>query len=381
MPAFSLLLPVGISFYTFQTLSYSIDVYRGHVEPERHFGRFALYVSFFPQLVAGPIERSRRLLPQFRERFQFNGARAEAGMRLILWGLFMKVVMADRLGAYVNVVYSDIDAYSGWPVWMTGLGFVYQIYGDFAGYSLIAIGSAQVMGFRLMTNFRQPLTAPTIADFWRRWHISLTTWFRDYLYVPLGGNKQGQARLALNVMIVFTVTGLWHGAAWGFVIWGAINGLYMIVGRLTFNWREGLWARLHGPEPSEERPVAAGFALSPRVRPILGQVIVHTLMAISCVFFRAESFPDMVTTFRHLVPQPGTVTSLAFGSFGSLDLITMIVAVVVLYTMDVLEERKQIVSTFSDRPRTVRFVAYTVLAVVLVLFGSYDVQEFIYFQF
>ena len=381
VPEFSLLLPVGISFYTFQTLSYSIDVYRGHVEPERHLGRFALYVSFFPQLVAGPIERSRRLLPQFRERFSFDGARAEAGMRLILWGLFMKVVMADRIGAYVNAVYSDIDAYSGLPVWLTVLGFLYQIYGDFAGYSLIAIGSAQVMGFRLITNFRQPLTAPSIADFWRRWHISLTTWFRDYLYAPLGGKKKGEVRYVINTFIVFTVTGLWHGAAWGFILWGAINGLYLVVGGLTVRRRSALWRRLSGPPRTAGSPAAAGLVLSPHVRPILGRAIVHVLMGVSCVFFRAESLPDVVTTFAHLVPQPGTVRAVAFGPFGSLEVLAMVSAIVLLYTMDTLEERVQFISAFSDRTRWVRFVAYVALAAVIVLFGAYDVQQFIYFQF
>ena len=381
VPGFSLLLPVGISFYTFQTLSYSIDVYRGHVEPERHLGRFALYVSFFPQLVAGPIERSRRLLPQFRERFAFDAARAEAGLRLILWGLFMKVVMADRIGAYVNVVYSDIDAYSGLPVWLTVLGFLYQIYGDFAGYSLIAIGSAQVMGFRLMTNFRQPLTAPSIADFWRRWHISLTTWFRDYLYAPLGGKKKGEVWYVINTFIVFAVTGLWHGAAWGFVLWGAINGVYLVVGGLTVRRRSALWKRLLGPPRQVGDPVAAGLVLPAATRPIVGRVIVHVLMGVSCVFFRAESLPDVLTTFRHLAPQPGTVKALAFGPFGSLEVLAMAGAIVALYLMDTLEERVRLISDFSDRARSVRFVAYVVLAAVIVLFGAYDVQEFIYFQF
>jgi D-alanyl-lipoteichoic acid acyltransferase DltB (MBOAT superfamily) len=381
VPEFSLLLPVGISFYTFQTLSYSIDVYRGHVEPERHLGRFALYVSFFPQLVAGPIERSRRLLPQFRERFSFDAARAETGLRLILWGLFMKVVMADRIGAYVNVVYADIDAYSGLPVWLTVLGFLYQIYGDFAGYSLIAIGSAQVMGFRLMTNFRQPLTAPSISDFWRRWHISLTTWFRDYLYAPLGGKKKGTARYVVNVLIVFTVTGLWHGAAWGFIFWGAINGLYLVVGGLTVRRRSALWKRLLGPPREAGAPVAAGLVLPAATRPVVGRVVVHVLMGVSCVFFRAESFPDVWTTFAHLAPQPGTVQKLAFGPFGTLDILAMVTAIVALYAMDMLEERVQLISTFSTRLRSVRFVAYVALAAIIVLFGAFDVQEFIYFQF
>ena len=385
VPEFSLLLPVGISFYTFQTLSYSVDVYRGHVEPERHLGRFALYVSFFPQLVAGPIERSRRLLPQFRERFSFDAARTETGLRLILWGLFMKVVMADRIGTYVNVVYSDIEAYSGLPVWMTILGFVYQIYGDFAGYSLIAIGSAQVMGFRLMTNFRQPLTAASIADFWRRWHISLTTWFRDYLYAPLGGKKKGNARYVINTLIVFTVTGLWHGAAWGFIIWGVLNGIYLVVGGLTARRRSALWRRLSSP-PDRHAGVAqaAGLVmpvLGPKLRYVVGNLTALVLLAASCVFFRAESLSDAVITFQHLVPRPGTTTDLIFGQIGTLEFVAMFGALLLLHFMDLLEERVQLISTFSSRLRSVRFAAYVALAAIIVLFGAYDVQEFIYFQF
>lgn len=237
------------------------------------------------------------------------------------------------------------------------------------------------MGFRLMTNFRQPLTAPSISDFWRRWHISLTTWFRDYLYAPLGGKKKGPTRYIINVLIVFTVTGLWHGAAWGFILWGAINGLYLVVGGLTVRRRSALWKRVLRPADTEDRPAAGGLKLPRVVRPVLGRIIVHVLMGASCVFFRAESFPDMMTTFSHLIPRSGTVQSLAFGPFGTIDVIAMVGAIVTLYIMDTLEERFQLISSFSKQLRSLRFVVYVVLAAIIILFGAYDVQEFIYFQF
>ncbi|MCB0064655.1 MAG: MBOAT family protein, partial [Caldilineaceae bacterium] len=225
VPAFQVLLPVGISFYTFQTLSYTIDVYRGKLAPERHFGRFALYVAFFPQLVAGPIERATHLLPQFHQPMTFNQTRIASGLRLLLWGMFKKVVIADRLALYVNQVYDHPGDHGALTLLIASYFFAFQIYCDFSGYSDIAIGAARVMGFDLMENFRQPYMARSIAGFWRRWHISLSTWFRDYLYIPLGGNRVARWRWYSNLFLVFLVSGLWHGAAWHFVIWGALHGL------------------------------------------------------------------------------------------------------------------------------------------------------------
>jgi D-alanyl-lipoteichoic acid acyltransferase DltB (MBOAT superfamily) len=225
VPMFQALLPVGISFYTFQSLGYTIDVYRGKLEPERHLGRFALFVSFFPQLLAGPIERASNMLPQFYEKFDFDEARVSSGLRLILWGLFKKIVIADRLGLYVNAVYNSPSDWEGWPVFLATYFFAFQIYCDFSGYSDIAIGAARVMGFNLMENFRRPYFAQSPSEFWRRWHISLSSWFRDYLYIPLGGSRVSVPRWYLNLMIVFLVSGLWHGAAWTFVIWGGLHGL------------------------------------------------------------------------------------------------------------------------------------------------------------
>jgi len=228
-----LLLPVGISFYTFQTLSYTIDVYRRDMKAEHDFWQFALYVSFFPQLVAGPIERSTNLLPQFRDVKAFQVERAVSGLRIMLWGFFKKVVIADRLAVVVNTIYAEPEKWSGIYLIIGTLAFAFQIYCDFSGYSDIAIGGARIMGFSLMKNFDRPYHAKSVTEFWRRWHISLSTWFRDYLYFPLGGNRKGYARTSFNLFVIFLVSGLWHGARWTFVIWGALNGLAMVFERVV----------------------------------------------------------------------------------------------------------------------------------------------------
>jgi alginate O-acetyltransferase complex protein AlgI len=224
-------LPVGISFYTFQSLSYTIDVYRGQTPAERNFIVFALYVSFFPQLVAGPIERSTHLLPQFRKPYNFDYRRTIEGLRLMLWGFFMKLCIADGVAGYVQSVYGHVHDYTGYPLLLATYLFAFQILCDFSAYSAIAIGSAKILGFDLMENFRRPYFAQSIEDFWRRWHISLSTWFKDYLYIPLGGSRVSTSRWCFNIMLVFLLSGLWHGAAWTFIAWGALHGVYMIAGR------------------------------------------------------------------------------------------------------------------------------------------------------
>ena len=227
IPAFSILLPVGISFYTFQSLSYSIDVYRGQRKPETHLGIYAVYISFFPQLVAGPIERSTTLLPQFHKKSEFDYNRIVMGLQLMLWGVFKKIAIADRLSVVVNQVYGDPTQYHGIALIIATYFFTIQIYCDFSGYSDIAIGAAQVIGFDLMQNFRRPYFAQSIREFWQRWHISLSTWFRDYFYFPLGGNRVSRMRRVINILAVFMLSGLWHGANWSFFIWGALHGGFL----------------------------------------------------------------------------------------------------------------------------------------------------------
>ena len=238
VPVFDVILPVGISFYTFQALSYSVDVYRGEVAPEHDFFRYALFVSFFPQLVAGPIERSKNLLTQLREPRKFDFGYAFDGILLMLWGLFLKIVLADRIAIFVDTVYGDCEHYQGIYLIVATVLFAVQIYCDFSGYSSIAMGTAKLLGIELMDNFNAPYLSTSVADFWRRWHISLTSWFKDYLYIPLGGSRRGTFRKYINKMIVFILSGLWHGAQLTFVVWGAINGLYQVIGEVLMPIRK-----------------------------------------------------------------------------------------------------------------------------------------------
>jgi D-alanyl-lipoteichoic acid acyltransferase DltB (MBOAT superfamily) len=228
-PMFDVLLPVGISFYTFQTLSYTIDVFRGYTQPERHFGKFAVFVSFFPQLVAGPIERSSRFIPMLKKKKRLTYENISEGFKIMLWGFFMKLVVADRLSLYVDLVYDNLGEHGSLTIITATSFFLFQIYCDFAGYSYIAIGAAKIMGIDLMENFRRPNLASSIGDLWKRWHISLSTWFRDYVYIPLGGNRVSTQRFYLNLFLTFLISGLWHGANWTFVLWGAYHGLFMVL--------------------------------------------------------------------------------------------------------------------------------------------------------
>lgn len=239
-PTFDLLLPVGISFYTFQALSYTMDVYRGDIVPERNFFMYALFVSFFPQLVAGPIERSKNLLRQVNQPHVFDYDNMREGLLVILWGFFLKLVVADRVAIIVNTVYGDYPQYGGMYIIVASVLFAIQIYCDFAGYSTIAIGAAKVLGFQLMENFDCPYFSCSIGEFWRRWHISLSSWFRDYLYIPLGGNRRGTLIKYRNIVIVFLVSGLWHGAAATYVMWGLIHGIYQVIGGITKPVRDKL---------------------------------------------------------------------------------------------------------------------------------------------
>ncbi|WNJ18136.1 MBOAT family protein [Pontibacter sp. G13] len=272
----SLILPVGISFYTFQTLSYTIDVYRGKLKPSRNLITFLAYVSFFPQLVAGPIERATNLLPQFAKQRSMSFESGRDGLRLILWGLFKKVVIADTCAIYANEIFQHYGNYSS-PILVLGaVYFAFQIYGDFSGYSDIAIGTAKLFGFDLMTNFRYPYFSRDIAEFWRRWHISLSTWFRDYLYIPLGGSRGGLFLTIVNVMIIFVVSGFWHGANWTFIVWGALNGLYFIPVLIMGRNRQNL------------DTVDAGRRF-PRLSSLVQIGLTFGLTMIAWVFFRAES--------------------------------------------------------------------------------------------
>ena len=287
----NLILPVGISFYTFQTLSYAIDVYRGSIRAERHFGYYALFVSFFPQLVAGPIERPANLLPQLRTRLPVSREDVGYGLRKMMLGFFKKIAVADLLSVYVNSIYNNLDGFETIPalgVVIATLLFAVQIYCDFSGYTDIAIGCARIMGIRLMKNFDHPYTAKTIREFWGRWHISLSTWFRDYLYIPLGGSRCAKWRHLLNITIVFLVSGLWHGAAWTFVIWGALHALYQVIGILTLGPRNRLLSKMK---------------LSPDGRLVGALRTFNTFLLVdfAWLFFRANSTSDLLKLLSSLV--------------------------------------------------------------------------------
>ncbi|MEO1164931.1 MAG: MBOAT family O-acyltransferase [Chloroflexota bacterium] len=272
------ILPVGISFYTFQSMAYTIDVYRGKLEADSSFSLFATYVAMFPQLVAGPIERAQNILPQLRTKQHFDYDRAVSGLQLILWGVFKKVVIADRLAVYVNDVYNNVEGFSGLPLVVATFFFTFQIYCDFSGYSDIAIGSAHILGYDLMDNFRQPYFSHSIRDFWRRWHISLSTWFRDYVYIPLGGNRVSFGRNLVNLMIVFVISGLWHGANWTFVIWGALHGAFIVIETII----------------TQRLP---RFSLSIQW---LQWMLTFGLVAFAWLFFRANSLPDAWYIITHI---------------------------------------------------------------------------------
>ena len=288
VPVFDVILPVGISFYTFQALSYSVDVYRGEVAPEHDFFRYALFVSFFPQLVAGPIERSKNLLTQLREPRKFDFGYAFDGILLMLWGFFLKIVLADRIAIFVDTVYGDCEHYQGIYLIVATVLFAVQIYCDFSGYSSIAMGTAKLLGIELMDNFNAPYLSTSVADFWRRWHISLTSWFKDYLYIPLGGSKKGILRKYLNKMIVFMLSGLWHGAQLTFVVWGAINGLYQVIGEVLMPIRKKV-SDIIGINRNSEGVYA------------LSVLATFALVDFTWIFFRADSLGRAIYIIKSIL--------------------------------------------------------------------------------
>jgi len=365
IPALKILLPVGISFYTFQSAGYVIDVYRGRVKPENHFGIYALYVSFFPQLVAGPIERSFNLLPQFREKVDFEYRRVTDGLKLMAWGFFLKVVIADNLAVYVNAVYSKPSAHHGPALLVATYLFAFQIFCDFAGYTEIAIGAARILGFDLMENFERPYFAKSIPEFWRRWHISLSTWFRDYLYIPLGGNRVSLSRWSFNLFFVFLVCGLWHGAAWTFVAWGALHGLYMVVSVLTKRLRtraeEGA-----GLDPG-----------GPLVRFMKVMVTFH-LVCFGWIFFRANSMSDALYIVSGLFA--GWTEGLQ-EVVNPVRLMLYITLVAFLLGVHLVQRRVTVRDYIIRQPVHFRWAGYFALILGIFFFGRFEGSDFIYFQF
>lgn len=385
-PVLDVLLPVGISFYTFQTLAYTIDVYRDQQEPEHHLGRFALYVSFFPQLVAGPIERSQRLLPQFRESKAFDYQRVVDGLKLMLWGFFKKVVIADRLAIYVNEVYGAPETYGAWPALVATYFFAFQIYCDFSGYSDIAIGAAQVMGYDLMENFRRPYHAKSINEFWHRWHISLSTWFRDYLYIPLGGNRVPKRRWYFNLFTVFVVSGLWHGAAWTFVVWGALHGGYLILGIVTRSFRDEAWAPFKRFADPFEGDTVAGWShfipSIPRLRRYVSVLTTFHLVLFGWIFFRANTIGDAALIIEK-ISQIGWsgLTEVADVALGEVEFLIAVGAIGFMELVHLLERKVDMRHFLSSQPAFVRWLVYYVIVLSIIFTGVFNKNEFIYFQF
>lgn len=370
VPSLRVLLPVGISFYTFQSVSYTIDVYLGRRAPERHLGIFALYVAFFPQLVAGPIERADRLLPQFRESHAWHPEKVVDGLQLMAWGFFKKLVIADRLAVFVNEVFNHAGAYHGAPVWLAAYFFSVQIYCDFSGYSDIAIGAAQVMGFRLIDNFRQPYFAPDIAEFWRRWHISLSTWFRDYVFIPLGGSRVGAVRRYRNLLATFLISGLWHGANWTFLVWGGLHGAYYILSQWTRPMRDRLAA-------------VSGLTRFPVVRQAVRIVITFHMVTFAYIFFRANSVNDAFVTIRSLFAFGDPLTRVRV-SLTPRDFVAGIVFAAAMLVVEGMWGKQNPScgrSPFADRPKWARCVFYYVVVMSVLVFGKFTANPFIYFQF
>jgi len=355
------LLPVGISFFTFQTLSYVIDIYRGRIQPEGHLGMFAVYVAFFPQLVAGPIERAQNILPQLKATEKIDIERMVSAMQLILWGLFKKVVIADRVAIYVDLIYAQPDLHSPASRILATYFFAIQIYCDFSAYSDIAIGSAKLFGIDLMENFRRPYFSRSITEFWRRWHISLSTWLRDYLYIELGGNRRGVSRTYINLMITMLLGGLWHGASWNFVIWGALHGLFLVFSRLTLPTRDRMVSQLAIP----------AYAVN-----FLRAFITFQLVVFCWIFFRADTFADALTVVKGIIEPWGSplvdIKTFAHAAFG----------VSVLLFVQIIQEKfgsfRAFIGGFST---PVRWVAWYALLFAIVLFGVVGNSQFIYFQF
>jgi alginate O-acetyltransferase complex protein AlgI len=373
-PELHLLLPVGISFYTFKSLAYAVDVYRGRELPEKHLGYFAVFIAFFPQLMAGPIERASRLLPQFREVAGFNEQKGTEGLRMILWGLFQKMVIADNLAPFVNLVYNDPGRSSDIGVCVATFLFAFQIYYDFDGYSNIAIGSARVLGFETMKNFDRPYSSTSIGEFWRRWHISLSTWLRDYVYIPLGGNRVSIPKWYVNLMVVFLLCGLWHGANWGFVVWGGLHGFYLVFGHLTGPVRGRIIERI-------------GLDQAPRLLAKLRQVSTFCLVCFAWIFFRANNLSDAFAIVRRLfmgigdIPRLHAMKALSIPAPASLEAVIGAAALMFLAVFSSLFDRKRIYWEASHRASFWRWTAYYVMVFGILLLGRFGSNPFIYFQF
>jgi D-alanyl-lipoteichoic acid acyltransferase DltB (MBOAT superfamily) len=379
LPYLSILLPIGLSFHTFQAMSYTIEVYRGKQQAEKHFGIYALYVMFYPQLVAGPIERPQNILYQFHERKKFNYDDVTYGLKLMAWGFLKKVVIADRLAYMVNIVYNNPHEYEGLTLILATLFFSFQIYCDFSGYSDIAIGAARVMGFKLMRNFNYPYFSSSISEFWSKWHISLSTWFRDYLYIPLGGSRVAVPRWYFNLIIVFLISGIWHGANWTFVAWGLLHGILLV----SENVKEKIIARTQ-------------FRI--RLPKFISIAITFSLVSFAWIFFRADTISNALYIVMHLfsgltdelhliftniISGKGVIinTSLNKWTSAKTDYFWSFGVILFLVGVEYFNRKKNIIHLISTKPFIVRYLIYLMLIFSVLFFQKSGQQQFIYFQF
>lgn len=376
-PTLDVILPVGISFYTFQALSYTMDVYRGDIYAEKNIFKYALFVSFFPQLVAGPIERSKNLLKQLPGNNKFDFDLAVNGFLLMLWGYFLKIVMADRIAIFVDAVYGDYKTYGGTYLWIGTFLFAIQIYCDFAGYSTIAMGASQFLGIRLMENFNAPYLSTTVAEFWRNWHISLTSWFKDYLYIPLGGSRKGKCRKYLNKMIVFLVSGLWHGANLSYVVWGGLNGLFQVVGEILLPIRKKITSFLGMDRES------SGFKL-------IQMFITFIFVDFTWIFFRASSVKEGLAIIKSMatVKNPWVFWNGEIYTCGldSKNFGLMVICIGILLIADILKRRGiSVKDKLLNQDVWFQGMAISLIICFILVFGiwgpGYNEANFIYFQF
>jgi D-alanyl-lipoteichoic acid acyltransferase DltB (MBOAT superfamily) len=366
VPELGMALPIGLSFHTFQSLAYCIEVYRGNQRAERNPLIYATYVMFFPQLVAGPIERPGNLLHQFREEHRFDPDQALSGLRRIALGLFKKAVIADRLNLVVNEAFRHPNYFGGWDLLLVGVFFAYQAYCDFSGYSDIAIGSARILGFRLTENFDTPFYSRSIGEFWRRWHITLSYWFRDYVFIPLGGSRRGFWNAARNYLIAFALSGLWHGASWHYVVWGALNGVYVVVGKLFRPMRE---------------EIAAGLGLGPEnpARAAFGILSTFTFTVLTFIVFRAHDMGAAAAILTRILRVP-TFNLSAFDLPGVIWI--AVPAILLLESIQIASKRPLLSARWEELPPAIHALSYAAISVASLVFGVFLSEgAFLYFQF
>jgi D-alanyl-lipoteichoic acid acyltransferase DltB (MBOAT superfamily) len=376
LPYLTILLPIGLSFHTFQAMSYTIEVYRGNQKAERSFGIYSLYVMFYPQLVAGPIERPQNLLYQFRKKHNFDYQRVVDGLKLMAWGLFKKVAIADRLSTIVNPIYDQPHQYHGLNFLVATIFFAFEIFCDFSGYTDIAIGAAKVMGFDLMKNFNSPYHALSISDFWSRWHISLSTWFKDYLYIPLGGSRVNIPRWYFNLFIVFLISGLWHGANWTYIVWGALNGFYLIFALITQNLRTKIIAFL-------------GVDKQPTLYYVIQIITTFILVDVAWVFFRAHTMNDAIYILKSICTTTGSDFIQLMHNKGLIGELTPTISllsksiflILLLEMVHILQKRVSIIEFINAKPWYIRWGIYYLFVLILLTMSTSTNNQFIYFQF